>query len=207
MVPTHPYSDPIFGPPPTPPKFWAKNRFRASATLCYGPEMVDITDRPELLQQATGTEVIPFIREPLPGGRDVKSEAAAEAAAAALAERYRINGARLRANEDKRIAAIKLKAANYRRDPLNNPAVGRPPGRKARAIKSGREAVALFVEMNVDRLQSWLDEIAIIDGPLVAFRCVTEIIEYHIPKLARTEHTGANEGPVEIVFSWRPPEN
>ena len=165
--------------------------------------MVDITDRPELLQQATGTDVIPFTREPLSGGRDLK----AEAAAVALAARYKANGARLRANEDKRIAAIKLKAANYRRDPLNNPAVGRPPGRKAVAIKSGREAVALFVEMNVDRLQSWLDEIAIIDGPLVAFRCMTEIIEYHIPKLARTEHTGANEGPVEIVFSWRPPEN
>lgn len=75
------------------------------------------------------------------------------------------------------------------------------------AIKHGREAIAMFVESNVQRMQQWLDDIAANEGPLVAFKCMTEVIEYHIPKLARTEHTGADEGPVEIMFSWRPPEN
>jgi len=28
------------------------------------------------------------------------------------------------------------------------------------------------------------------------------VIEYHVPKLARTEHTGADDGPIEMVVTW-----
>lgn len=55
------------------------------------------------------------------------------------------------------------------------------------ATTQAREAVAMFVEGNVSRLQTWLDEIAKTDGPKEAFRCFMDVVEYHIPKLARTE--------------------
>ena len=94
----------------------------------------------------------------------------------------------------------------------NNPAMHRPQTAKGRrkeklSVANGREAVARFVELNVTRMQAWLDEIAATEGPLVAFKCVSDVIEYHIPKLARTEHTGPEQGPVEILFSWKPPAN
>lgn len=94
----------------------------------------------------------------------------------------------------------------------NNPAMHHPQTAKGRrkkelSVANGREAVARFVELNVTRMQAWLDEIAATEGPLVAFKCVSDIIEYHIPKLARTEHTGPDQGPVEILFSWKPPAN
>lgn len=55
-----------------------------------------------------------------------------------------------------------------------------------------REAIAKLVDGNADRLQAWLDEIASDDkqGPAVAFKLLMDVMEYHIPKLARTELTG-----------------
>ena len=39
-------------------------------------------------------------------------------------------------------------------------------------------------------------------GPAVAFKMLMDVMEYHVPKLARTEHTGKDGGPVlnEIVI-------
>lgn len=62
-----------------------------------------------------------------------------------------------------------------------------------------REAIAHFVDGNADRLQGWLDEIAAIDGPKAAFGCFVELLEYHVPKLARNELTGKDGGPMEVV--------
>jgi hypothetical protein len=28
------------------------------------------------------------------------------------------------------------------------------------------------------------------------------VVEYHVPKLARTEITGKDDGPVEMVVTW-----
>ncbi len=67
---------------------------------------------------------------------------------------------------------------------------GRQAGVPNRATTHAREAIASFVEGNVDRLNGWLDEIAQVDGPKAAFSCFMDVVEYHIPKLARTEHTG-----------------
>jgi len=55
-----------------------------------------------------------------------------------------------------------------------------------------REAIAKLADGNVDRLQGWLDDIAADDkqGPAVAFKLFMDVLEYHVPKLARTEHTG-----------------
>ena len=73
----------------------------------------------------------------------------------------------------------------------------------ARATLQARAAIALLLEGNVGRLQSWLDEIAERDGPRAAFQCFSDLIEYHVPKLARNEVTGPDEGPVELVISWQ----
>jgi hypothetical protein len=49
----------------------------------------------------------------------------------------------------------------------------------------------------------WLDEIYERDGPKAAFTCFSDLIEYHVPKLSRTEVTGKDEGPVELVIQWQ----
>lgn len=75
-----------------------------------------------------------------------------------------------------------------------------------RSTALAREAIAQFVDNNSDRLQGWLDQIAAEKGPEAAFRCFTDLVEYHVPKLARTEVTGQDQGPVKIEVSWRDPE-
>lgn len=66
-----------------------------------------------------------------------------------------------------------------------------------------REAIAKVAEGNVERIQEWLDEIAANEkqGPAVAFKLYMDMLEYHIPKLARTEHTGENGGAVKFEVS------
>jgi len=71
-----------------------------------------------------------------------------------------------------------------------NPA-GKQKGTPNKTTAQAREAIALFVEGNVDRLNQWLDDIAE-DSPKDAFDRFMSVVEYHIPKLARTEMTGAN---------------
>jgi hypothetical protein len=82
----------------------------------------------------------------------------------------------------------------------NNPN-GRKKGVPNKATREAREAIAMFVESNTDKLQGWLDKIAE-ESPLAAFDRFMSVVEYHIPKLARTEHTGADgKGPVELVIN------
>lgn len=63
---------------------------------------------------------------------------------------------------------------------------GRPAGTPNKATAQAREAIAAFVEGNVDRLNGWLDAIAN-ESPKQAFDCFMGVVEYHIPKLARSE--------------------
>jgi hypothetical protein len=67
-----------------------------------------------------------------------------------------------------------------------------------KATMLAREAIARFVDGNSERLQGWLDEIAAQDGPKAAFTCFTDMLEYHVPKLARHELTGEGGGAVVI---------
>lgn len=46
-------------------------------------------------------------------------------------------------------------------------------------------------------MQEWLDRIAEEEGPMAAWRCLSDVIEYHIPKLARTEHAGDPDKPIQ----------
>lgn len=77
------------------------------------------------------------------------------------------------------------------------PGAGRPPGQPNKATMQAREAIAAFVEGNVERLNGWLDDIAA-DSPQAAFDRFMSVVEYHIPKLARTEMTGKNGAAIEL---------
>jgi len=70
-----------------------------------------------------------------------------------------------------------------------------------------RAAIAVFAEANVGRLQEWLDAVAAKD-PAKAADLFVRVLEYHVPKLARTEcTTEIQTEPVthRIIFG-RPPE-
>jgi len=73
---------------------------------------------------------------------------------------------------------------------------GRPAGTSNKATAQAREAIALFVDSNADRLTGWLDKIAMRD-PDAAFKAFMSVVEYHIPKLQRAEHVGDKENPIE----------
>ena len=84
--------------------------------------------------------------------------------------------------------------------------MARPKGSPNKATSEAREAIARLVDGNVRRLDLWLDEIYQAKGAEAAWRCMMDVIEYHIPKLARTELTGKDEGPVQMVVKWHDPE-
>ena len=88
----------------------------------------------------------------------------------------------------------KVEATAKRKPP--NAGKGRKAGVPNKATANAREAIARFVDGNAERLNGWLDEIYEKDGPKAAFTCFTDLIEYHVPKLARHEHTGEGGGPV-----------
>lgn len=73
---------------------------------------------------------------------------------------------------------------------------GRQAGTPNKATAHAREAIARFVDGNADKLQGWLDEIAEQDGPKAAYQCFMDVVEYHVPKLARTEVTGKDGEPL-----------
>lgn len=85
---------------------------------------------------------------------------------------------------------------------------GRVAGVANKATSQARGAIAAFVDGNADRLSGWLDEIYQKDGPKDAFNAMTSLLEYHVPKLARNEMTGAGGKdliPNEININLRRP--
>jgi hypothetical protein len=81
---------------------------------------------------------------------------------------------------------------------------GRSRGTPNKATLAAREAIGKFVDGNADRLQGWLDTIAKDEGPLSAFQCFTDLLEYHVPKLARTELTGKDGKDLAIAVHAAP---
>ncbi len=75
---------------------------------------------------------------------------------------------------------------------------GRPAGVPNKATQTVREAIARFAEGNVDNLNAWIAQVAETD-PGKALDLYLKAIEYHIPKLARTEVTGKDGGAVEVT--------
>ena len=85
---------------------------------------------------------------------------------------------------------------------------GRPAGVPNKATTEAREAIARFVDTSAPRLLEWLGQVAdgmpehdIKPNPAKAIELVQALAEYHIPKLARTIHSGDPENPV-IVVAW-----
>ena len=86
---------------------------------------------------------------------------------------------------------------------------GRVAGTPNKATLEARQAIGAFVDGNAHRLTEWLDKVA--DGvrdndgqyvvppnPAKAFDMFQSVVEYHVPKLARMEHTGSDTQPVVI---------
>jgi hypothetical protein len=93
---------------------------------------------------------------------------------------------------------------------------GRASGTPNKATNEARQAIASFVDGNAHRLTEWLDQVANgvkvveMDGdepvekyvvppnPAKAFDMFQSVVEYHIPKLARMEHSGSDNQPLVI---------
>ena len=111
-------------------------------------------------------------------------------------------------------------------DNLNR--AGRPKGVGNKSTGMAREAIARFVDGNTPAMQGWLEKVAdgipimekIKDGeeiierqaerngialwlvppnPEKAFGMLQAVMEYHVPKLARTEVVGVEDEPVKHI--------
>ena len=79
--------------------------------------------------------------------------------------------------------------------------MGRPKGAPNKATAIVREAIARMAEDNADNFNLWLAQVAA-SSPEKACDIYLKAIEYHIPKLARTELTGKDDGPINIGVGW-----
>ena len=86
-----------------------------------------------------------------------------------------------------------------------NAGKGRPPGSPNKSTAMVREAIATLLERNSEKMDEWLQLVAYGDESLgikpqpdKALDIMQKMAEYHIPKLARTEVTGAENGPITI---------
>jgi hypothetical protein len=79
--------------------------------------------------------------------------------------------------------------------------MGRPKGAPNKATSQARSAIAAFVDDNTPLLKQLLKEIHKKDGPAAAFDRIVTLIEYHVPKLARHELTGADGVPLVPLFA------
>jgi hypothetical protein len=75
---------------------------------------------------------------------------------------------------------------------------GRPKGAVNKSSAEARLAIAAFVDRNSARIQEWLDDIYAEKGAQAAWDCFIDLVEYHVPKLARTELTGLNGGAIVV---------
>jgi hypothetical protein len=95
----------------------------------------------------------------------------------------------------------------------NNPK-GRPKGSPNKSTAMAREAIAQFVEGNAPSMQKWLEQVAdgvkndddkfiVLPNPEKAFGMLQSVMEYHLPKLARTEHLGDEDQPVKVIHEHK----
>jgi hypothetical protein len=92
---------------------------------------------------------------------------------------------------------------------------GRKAGVPNKATQEAREAVKAILDSNLPFIQSWIQQTA--DGiyddqagkfivqpnPAKACEIVQNLVEYSVPKLARTEVVGDAKAPVRMVVSWK----
>lgn len=73
---------------------------------------------------------------------------------------------------------------------------GRVAGTPNRATRDVREAIAVFAQDNVDNMTTWINQI---EDPAKKLDLYLRALEYHVPKLARTEHAGGIDVSVTNV--------
>ena len=92
---------------------------------------------------------------------------------------------------------------------------GRKAGVPNKVTQEAREAVKALLDANLPYLQTWLQTTA--DGvfddqagkwivppnPGKACDIVQNLVEYSVPKLARTEVVGDEKQPQRMVISWK----
>ena len=78
---------------------------------------------------------------------------------------------------------------------------GRKAGVGNKTTVDVRNAIALIAQDNAGNFARWLNQVAA-DDPAKAADLYLKAIEYHIPKLARSETTGLDGGPVDHTFRW-----
>jgi hypothetical protein len=79
---------------------------------------------------------------------------------------------------------------------------GRKAGVGNKTTVDVRNAIALIAQDNAGNFARWLGEVAAED-PGKAADLYLKAIEYHIPKLARSEVSGPDGGPQVIEATWR----
>jgi hypothetical protein len=93
-------------------------------------------------------------------------------------------------------------------DNLNR--AGRPKGVGNKSTGMAREAIARFVDGNAPSMQKWLEQVAdgvkndddkyiVLPNPEKAFGMLQSVMEYHLPKLARSEHTTPEDEPIRHI--------
>jgi hypothetical protein len=92
---------------------------------------------------------------------------------------------------------------------------GRKPGVPNKVTQEAREAVKQLLDANLPYLQTWLYNTAeglkddetgkyiVLPNPGKACDIVQNMVEYAVPKLARTEVVGDAKAPVRMVVSWK----
>ena len=86
--------------------------------------------------------------------------------------------------------------------------MGRIKGVPNKTTQNVREMIAMVAEQNAPKFAEWLETVAKGDGkgvkpdPAKAADLYLKAIEYHIPKLARTEVAGDQNQPMQMVVTW-----
>lgn len=86
---------------------------------------------------------------------------------------------------------------------------GRPKGSPNKTATAVKDAIKQLADGNTHKIQEWLDMVALGDdslgikpAPDKAIDLWLKMLEYNIPKLGRTEVTGADGGPQEYKVTW-----
>lgn len=111
-----------------------------------------------------------------------------------------------------------VKSSDKRKPPRAG--MGRPAGVPNKATSLAREAIAKFVDGNAPAMQEWLESVAygiqatdkegnpkfstegnpvyiVPPNPEKAFGMLQSVMEYHLPKLARSEQVGVEDEPIK----------
>jgi hypothetical protein len=91
---------------------------------------------------------------------------------------------------------------------------GRPKGIPNKVTQEARELVKNILDANLPKIQEWLeltangikddnDKYIVYPNPAKACDIVQNLIEYTVPKLARTEMVGDAKQPMQIAISWK----